>query len=178
MYIAMIRICTICQKNYKRRGKRGMTSIFCSYACRNFSYVGKKISEETREKLKGKRAGSKAWNWKGDNVGKCGLHSWIRKQIKKPEFCEICKKNVPIDLASKNHVYKRDFSTWLWLCRSCHRKMDGHQPPKGSQIKGGNATKEKWNKRSEEEKKISYEKKKKYQREWARKKKIQQNNSH
>ena len=64
-------------------------------------------------------------NWKGGNVGYHGIHSWVRRRLTKPEFCQRCNKRPPIDLANKSGQYKRDLDDWWWLCRSCHVQLDG-----------------------------------------------------
>ncbi len=69
--------------------------------------------------------GSKVPSWKGDKVGYCGIHEWIRRRYLKPELCECCKKKPPYDLANKSGKYKRDLDDWEWLCRRCHMTKDG-----------------------------------------------------
>ena len=69
---------------------------------------------------KGKHNGQ----WKGDEVGYFSLHEWIKNHKQKPEFCEICKKKPPYDLANISGEYKRDINDYRWLCRSCHMKDD------------------------------------------------------
>lgn len=83
------------------------------------------MSEETRRKLSCRR-GENSNGWKGDNVGYCGLHMWVRKQLGKPSKCEHCKDTTKkkYEWASKNHSYKRDQKEWLRLCTSCHRRYD------------------------------------------------------
>lgn len=68
--------------------------------------------------------------WKGDSVGKTALHMWVRRYIPKPNTCDECKIKPPLDLANISNkynpkTYTRDFKNWLWLCRSCHMKIDG-----------------------------------------------------
>jgi hypothetical protein len=63
--------------------------------------------------------------WKGDKVGYEGLHSWVRRNKPKPEFCEICNKRKPYDLANISGEYKRDINDFKWGCRKCHMKSDG-----------------------------------------------------
>jgi len=60
--------------------------------------------------------------WKGDEVGYCALHEWIRNHKPKPKLCEKCKKNKSYDLANISGEYKRDINDFRWLCRSCHNK--------------------------------------------------------
>ena len=61
------------------------------------------------------------------------LHEYIKKRIKKPEICEICKNKRILELAFKNHkagykspeLYTRNLNNWFYICRSCHMKEDG-----------------------------------------------------
>jgi len=63
-------------------------------------------------------------NWKGDDVGIDQLHFWVRRQLPKPDLCEICRVAPPYDLAN-NGTYDRNLDNWQWLCRSCHVWSDG-----------------------------------------------------
>ena len=62
--------------------------------------------------------------WKGDQVGLCALHDWVRRRKPKPKLCENCKKNEPSDLSNILGKYKRDVSDYEWICRACHMKKD------------------------------------------------------
>ena len=64
-------------------------------------------------------------NHTAKNINSYGLlHKWARKNIPKPEFCEICGAYEPKDCANKDHSYKRNIDNWFWLCISCHRNYD------------------------------------------------------
>lgn len=63
-------------------------------------------------------------NWKGDDVGLCGLHSWVRRRIPKPENCQRCGEAGFIELSCLDHIYTRDLERWKYLCRSCHSAID------------------------------------------------------
>lgn len=162
--------CQICQKSFKRRGKAAEKARYCSRECQGKAYRGKPLSEERRAKLRGIRLAEKSWNWKGDRVKKVALHQWVRSRMSKPECCALCKSKPPIDLASIGHVYSRELSTWKWLCRSCHAKLDGRVWKKEISKMGRDARWKKWRNRTQKEKQAAYEKKKKYKREWAYKK--------
>jgi len=69
--------------------------------------------------------GDKGPSWKGDNVGVAQLHKWLRKNLLKPELCQICNEKPPYDLANVTGIYNRDFSNWQYLCRRCHMLSDG-----------------------------------------------------
>ena len=62
--------------------------------------------------------------WAGDEVKYGSLHDWARNNKPKPEFCEVCGKKKPLDLASIGHTYSRNLDEWRWLCRGCHMKVD------------------------------------------------------
>ena len=103
---------------------------------------GYKHSEETKAKIRQGRIAENNPNWKGNKVGKNQLHVWIRTRKPKPEFCEQCKMNKPIDLANISQKYKRDVNDFKWLCRRCHMLEDGRmkkfisiQRPKGKKSK-------------------------------------------
>jgi len=86
---------------------------------------GKKRSEEHKQKISFANIGSKNSNWKGDKVGMCALHSWVKRNKPKSEFCECCKKVNPYDLANISGKYLRDVNDYEWLCRRCHIHKDG-----------------------------------------------------
>lgn len=73
----------------------------------------------------GKKTGKNNHNWKGDKVGYTSLHEWVSIHYPKKEFCEMCGKVPPRDIANISQEYKRDLDDWEWLCRSCHMKKDG-----------------------------------------------------
>jgi len=97
-----------------------------------------KHSQEIKDKLSREKIGSKNPSWVGDKAGYSQIHNWVRKN--KPRYnkgCEHCGNlEKRLDVASKvstskknNEFPSRDFSEWLWLCRSCHWSHDGRVPP-------------------------------------------------
>lgn len=60
---------------------------------------------------------------RGDNVGYCALHEWVRKRLSQNP-CESCG-STSYDLANISQEYKRDLTDWEWLCRKCHMLKDG-----------------------------------------------------
>lgn len=56
------------------------------------------------------------------------LHYWIRKNLGKATFCSNDKnhKAKRYDWANISGNYKKDFSDYKSLCRSCHMKMHGY----------------------------------------------------
>ena len=83
-----------------------------------------KFKKIYRNKISKLNLGKNNGMWKGNDVKYKALHSWIKRNKKKPTLCEWCDKKKTKDLASKNHLYKRDISEWVWVCRSCHMKYD------------------------------------------------------
>lgn len=63
--------------------------------------------------------------WKENRVGYRALHTWIRKNKQKIDFCQECKINKPFDLANISGNYLRDINDFEWLCRRCHMLKDG-----------------------------------------------------
>lgn len=100
------------------------------------SNKGKIRTDENRKKisktLTGKYVGEKAYQWKGENVGYCALHIWVKKHLGQPTKCEHCEKDGltghQIHWANKSGEYKRDLTDWLRLCVKCHRKYDLTHP--------------------------------------------------
>lgn len=88
---------------------------------------GKHHTEETKQKMALSKFNDKNPNWKGDDVGYCSIHEWIKNRKVKTDLCEQCKKNPPCDLANISGEYKRDVSDYEWLCRSCHMELDGRK---------------------------------------------------
>lgn len=65
-------------------------------------------------------SGDKAHQWKGDFVSYEGLHIWAKKNIKKPDVCEMCNCFKPRHLSNVSGEYKRDINDFQWLCIQCH----------------------------------------------------------
>ncbi len=80
--------------------------------------------EKTRKKFSANKLGSKNPMWR-ENPKRQGLHEWIRRHKPKPEFCENCRINPPLDLANISQKYYRDVNDFEWLCRKCHMIKDG-----------------------------------------------------
>jgi NUMOD3 motif len=95
----------------------------CKYVTGHYWY-GRHRSPETKNKLSLMRDDKNYW-WKGDKVGKKALHTYIRRRLPKPEFCQICKIKPPYDLSNISGRYLRDLNDWQWICRKCHIKYHG-----------------------------------------------------
>lgn len=84
-----------------------------------------KASAETRLKQSLWQRGDQNNQWKGDNIGYCGVHSWVRRHGRtKPDCCDICKKKGFVELSNRSGKYLRDFNDWQYLCRKCHGAYD------------------------------------------------------
>lgn len=87
---------------------------------------GKTRSNETIEKLRIINTNERNPAWRGDDVGYNALHGWVRRHLPKPQRCQKCNIiNHKLDLACVTNVYNRDFSNWMYMCRSCHQKTHG-----------------------------------------------------
>lgn len=64
--------------------------------------------------------------WKGDNVGYCQLHNWVKHELGKPMKCDFCgdETKSKYEWANKSGKYKRDVTDWLRLCKKCHNRYD------------------------------------------------------
>ncbi len=116
--------CKNCQFIIKGMGKTGYCRSCFNRLERKY-VIGRKTSEETKEKIRITKIAEKNPNWKGDKVGKTQLHAWILRRKPRPRFCENCKIGFPIDLANISQKYKRDVNDFEWLCRKCHMSKDG-----------------------------------------------------
>lgn len=98
-------------------------------------------SAAIRERMSVSRIGKPAWNkgkknpencnernksWRGDLVGKCALHAWVRRRLGTPKKCELCGTETAkiYDWANKDHKYRRNLEDFIRLCRPCHRRYD------------------------------------------------------
>ena len=108
-------ICEICGRKFPTKRNRANHSRWHNPEIRKKMIRGISLS----------KMGKKNPNWKGDKVQIGALHEWIKNHKLKPKYCEICKKNKPLDLANKSQKYKRDLNDYEWICRSCHMKKDG-----------------------------------------------------
>lgn len=86
--------------------------------------LGMHHTEEAKQKIRTSHLDSNNAMWRGDKVGYAALHSWVKRRLVKPELCQCCDVNPPIDLANKG-TYDRNLENWEWLCRRCHMIKDG-----------------------------------------------------
>jgi hypothetical protein len=130
--IAKYKKCLNCKKQFYN----WQNKYFCSMKCSGDFKIGKKLSEQHKQKLSKARKGiyefEKHPQWKGDKVGYGALHDWVRKKLgKHPKNCDHCgingKKNGrcwSIHWANKSQKYLRDINDWLALCVKCHKEYD------------------------------------------------------
>ena len=83
--------------------------------------LGHTISQEHKEILRKSV-------WKGDEVQYRALHSWVQRELGKPDTCGFCGRTgltgKKIHWANKDGNYKRTLKDWLRLCVPCHKKYD------------------------------------------------------
>ena len=127
--------CSITKNNHS-------TGKYCSRSCVAkarvkkgiFPTLGIKYSNESREKISKNHAdfsAEKNPNWKGDKVGNCAVHHWIKKLHGFPKKCELCgttDSTKKYEWANITGKYKRDIENWKRACISCHRKFDHNKP--------------------------------------------------
>lgn len=90
--------------------------------------LGQRRSDTTKQRLSNSKLFNKNPKWKGDSVGYRALHAWVRRNLPQSETCELCSTKPEsgwMDLANVTGVYTREFSNWKYVCRMCHRKVDG-----------------------------------------------------
>lgn len=99
----------------------------------SLSLKGKPKSEEHIAKIiiaRKKQVGSKASNWKGDDVGYGGVHHWVYNQLGKSDECENCGNNTlshrSYHWANISGKYLRDIGDWARLCVYCHKLIDNN----------------------------------------------------
>lgn len=113
-----------CEEKLKYQKEYGRKNISEKARCID---CGKTISKQKEYRMckSCTHKGKKAYQWKGDNANISAFHIWLKKNKPKPDFCEMCGKNKPRDVANiKNHIYTRNPEDYIWLCHSCHAKLD------------------------------------------------------
>ena len=98
-------------------------------------FLGKTHTPEVRERIRQSKIGKKNPmygktgslhpNWKGDDVGYCGVHDWIQKHYGKAMICEQCGSRNKVEWASITGKHKRDIRNYIQLCKKCHNNYDG-----------------------------------------------------
>ena len=111
--------CPDCKKPILNKSK------YCRHCSSVRKFTGRKFSVEHRQKLAKSKIGERNSMWTGSLVGYTALHNWVRRNKAKPEVCDMCKENMPHDLANISQKYKRSIDDFEWLCRKCHMNKDG-----------------------------------------------------
>jgi len=87
-----------------------------------------KTTSDLQKSVMRARVGELHPNWKGDDVGYCGLHDWLKKNEGSANKCENldCSKDGKKKFAWANitGIYKRERKHWAMLCVTCHNRYD------------------------------------------------------
>ncbi len=93
--------------------------------CKSCSNKKRVCTDETKRRISISHMEEKNPMWKGDAVGYCSLHEWVRNRKHAPLLCENCRTCPPMDLAAIGDRYTRNLDDWEYLCRKCHMEKDG-----------------------------------------------------
>lgn len=122
--------CKNCNKQIKVPKSRyeGGKGKYCSKECQYTDKKGVRNSIDTEFK-KGQNVGKQNVNWKGDNVTRESLHTYINRVFKKPAKCELCgisrNKGKGFEWSNKSQTYRtKDRSDWQYICKKCHVEFD------------------------------------------------------
>ena len=90
-------------------------------------WLGKKHKLDWKSKV----AGGKNTQWRGNKVGYVALHSWLRRELGKPNRCDFCGRNDEnqniYEWANKSGYYLRELNDWMRLCKKCHNRYDAER---------------------------------------------------
>lgn len=91
---------------------------FCSSSC-NASFY--KLGKSNKGKF-----GEDNNAWKGDNILKNSIHSWVARTWGSLKKCDICgtESSKKFEWSNKFHTYKRNRDDWQRLCKKCHIQYD------------------------------------------------------
>ena len=88
---------------------------------------GKHTSELQKSTVRARR-GKLHQNWKGDRVGYCGLHDWLRSIEGPANKCENIdctgEGKQKFHWANITGKYERRRKNWAMLCVTCHNRFD------------------------------------------------------
>lgn len=98
-------------------------------------FFDKKHSQETKNiisKSAKSRLGERAGHWKGDRVGRYGLHCWLKSTFGQADHCDLCGTTEQPKHSKRNNfewscmtgIYERKAENWWMLCAKCHRNYD------------------------------------------------------
>ena len=110
-------------RGHTTKGKK-----FSEIARQNMSkgQTGRKLPDNIKKILSEQKKGQKnpQFGKIKDSITYRALHKYIRKYYPCPEFCQMCNKVPPKDLANITGIYNREFKNWAYFCRICHQKWD------------------------------------------------------
>ena len=123
MGVTLKYICKHCSKEFTDRKPRVCCSKSCSTLYRiangeRLSYANNGYKQKTGEDNP---------SWRGNSVGKKGLHLWLKTQFGSERRCEECKatdKAVYDWALVAGKEYERKRGNFRRLCRSCHMTYD------------------------------------------------------
>lgn len=119
------KICLVCATLFKVN-KCHLKRRFCSRKCTDIYKAENYINE-------------KSSLWKGNNVGKEAIHTWLIKNYGNAKKCQnpncvypkMNRRNCLMEKPSRyewanirNHQYRKNIKDYVQLCPSCHRKYD------------------------------------------------------
>lgn len=154
-----IKNCPQCKSTFSVYGLKQISKRYCSRECffqsrrGTKNWWGYKIGDALRGKpksslhiervaqaLRGKpHLGARDQHhphWKGNAVGYCGVHDWVRLRLPVFSNCSFCEipNRIIIDkrgvarnylhLANLSGTYKRELEDWTYLCPPCHSYHD------------------------------------------------------
>ena len=76
------------------------------------------------KKTKNKLSKSKKCKWVKDKVNYFSFHQRLRSYYGSDLTCVYCNSKKNVEFASISQKALHDFSDYMTLCRSCHRKYD------------------------------------------------------
>jgi hypothetical protein len=87
--------------------------------------LGKKLSENTKQKIADAKVGNKNPAWK-TKVSYRSIHLWISQWKGKPRKCEKCGADWKqrYEWANVDHKYRRVLDDYIRMCVQCHKDYD------------------------------------------------------
>jgi len=68
--------------------------------------------------------GSNNPSWSGNTPTYRALHKWVHRYIEKSDICPCCEENMATDCANYTGIYDRNLDNYVYICKSCHGKLD------------------------------------------------------
>ena len=140
------KICITCGKSFNKNintsNRKWESTTYCSLSCINKGRTswlkGKKRPYNSPGSFKkgmtpwnkGKKwddmSGDKNPMWAGEHATMVAQHNWIKRQLGKPQHCELCgtTEKRMYHWSNISGEYKRDIKDYQRLCVPCHKKYD------------------------------------------------------